>query len=122
MMPSKWAGTTFEVSAYLTVISLVLVTLATLIDLAGYGFDRRLPGGLAGFWLLFSFAGILVLAQLYLWLGMMCFLFFKDGRSLPEKALWFLLVVLGLSWGATLYFFRIYRKRFIATSSEPARL
>lgn len=60
------------------------------------------------FWLFFCFVLILVCANLFLWIGMLQFLLKYDGRT--AKLLWFVVVLFGLSYGAALYYFFIFRK------------
>jgi hypothetical protein len=62
------------------------------------------------FGLLFCFVFILMCANFTLWIGMLHFLFKYDGRWGVLKAAWFLVVFFGLSYGAAVYYFFVYRK------------
>ena len=50
-----------------------------------------------------------MVAEVYLWLGMMWFLLVYDKTPLAIRLLWFVLVFFGMSFGAAVYHFVCYR-------------
>src|SRR6185437_7065610 len=56
------------------------------------------------------FVFVLLAANATLWFGMLHFLIKYDGRAFGNKAFWAVITFLGLSVGAALYYWFIYRK------------
>jgi hypothetical protein len=58
----------------------------------------------------FLFAGgaMILLADIFLWIGMLRFIVKYDDRA--GKSFWFVIVLFGLNFGAALYYFFVYRK------------
>jgi|SRR5450432_1084911 len=50
-------------------------------------------------------------ASLIIWFGMMAFCIFGDRSSAGVKILWFVLFLTTAIFGATVYFFKVYRKQ-----------
>lgn len=66
----------------------------------------------------FMVVAALISASLFLWIGMLHFLIVYDGRSAARKGLWFLIMLLGLSYGAAIYYWIVFR-RFLPNTQEP---
>jgi hypothetical protein len=105
---SKRLSALFKIAFFLVLASFVMVSGTLLLPSdASYSFG----GGaihITLFWLLFCFVLTLICASFFLWIGMLQFLLKYDGRA--AKLLWFLIVLFGLSYGAALYYFFIFRK------------
>jgi hypothetical protein len=100
----------FKVAFILTVLSFLLQAGVALFQPAGtYTFRSALLTQLL-FAFLFLIAALLVIAGFVLWGGMLHFWIRYDGRSSFLKTLWFLICFFGLSFGAALYYWFVYRK------------
>jgi hypothetical protein len=79
-----------------------------------------LPGGRPALFAFFFAVGFCVLYQWWFWLSMLWFLVREDARRSASKAFWFLVVLLGLSYGAALYYFCGYRRVLrLSATAEP---
>jgi|SRR5882757_4030033 len=105
---SKRLSTFFRVAFFLVLATFVMVagTLLLLSDVS-YKFGSG-PLFTALFWLFFCFVFVLMCANFFLWIGMLQFLLKYDGRA--AKLFWVFIVFFGLSYGAALYYFFIFRK------------
>ena len=107
---SKRTQFLFEIAFYLVIAAFLLV-----IEAALFAPDRTYtwPAGalvITLFSLVFCFVFILLCASFILWIGMLQFLFKYDGRGVVLKTAWLLVVFFGLSYGAAVYYFFVYRK------------
>jgi hypothetical protein len=108
----------FRVAFALVVITFLFVVAATaLAPEETYTFDLT-PRVTGLFILSFLICLVLVAAACVLWIGMLYFLITYDGRPSGTKALWLIITVCGLSYGAALYYWLVYRK--IACTSLSA--
>ncbi len=112
---TRYAGSRRIQSLFQIAFYLVITAFFLLIEAALFGPDKTYtwPAGvlvITLFGLLFCFVFILVCASFTLWIGMLQFLFKYDGRWVVLKAAWFLVVFFGLSYGAAVYYFFVYRK------------
>ena len=71
------------------------------------------------FALMFGTGMIILPADIFLWMGMLVFIVQYDDRA--GKTLWFLAVLFGMSLGAALYYFFVYRK-YVQHNSVPAQI
>lgn len=100
----------FLVSAWIAAFVFVAgVTLTILVESQSIDVVGGLFGGLITFWFLFILVAILIVAEVYLWLGMMWFLLAYDRNPLVITLLWFVLVLGGGPYGAAVYHFVRYR-------------
>jgi len=74
-----------------------------------YSFEPR-PAALAAFGLLFVTFAALVCANISLWAGMLYFIVKHDSSPMAERLVWFLVSLFGMSFGAALYYWFVYRK------------
>ena len=59
--------------------------------------------------LIFCVAFLIFLANCILWVGMLLFVLKYDGRKTTTKGLWLVVIVGGLSAGAAIYYWFVYR-------------
>lgn len=115
--PSKSTTLLYRAAFWLVVALLSLEAVALVLASFESGELHTAPATppvLIGFGLAFAVVAVLMAASLYLWIGMLHFLFTCDGRSSFLKGFWFLLVLLTLQFGAALYYLTVYRG-FLAT-------
>ena len=93
----------------MTVVSFVAVATATVLAETQAVSLEDGAFGLGAFWFLFVLIGIFMLAQCYLWVGMIWFLIRLDNRSPGSKLAWIIFTCLGGPWGAAIYHFVAYR-------------
>jgi hypothetical protein len=100
----------FKAAFILTALGFLLEISVALFQPEGtYTFGSALMTQLL-FWLLFVIVAILVVAGFFLWVGMLYFLIKYDGRSAFRKTVWFLVCLFGVSFGAALYYWFVYRR------------
>jgi len=117
---SKRLSALFRAAFFLVLATFVMVSGTLLLPSdVSYKFGSG-PLFTALFWLFFCFVFVLMCANFFLWIGMLQFLLKYDGRA--AKLFWVFIVFFGLSYGAALYYFFIFRK-VVATlgigSSRP---
>ena len=78
-------------------------------DDMNYAFEPS-PMRLAAFGLLFVAVAALVCANVSLWFGMLYFIVQHDSSPMAERLVWFLISLFGMSFGAALYYWFVYRK------------
>jgi succinate dehydrogenase hydrophobic anchor subunit len=116
--PSARVSAVFCAAFALAVITFLLVVAATALEPEEtYTFDVTFRVT-APFILSFFICLVLVAAAFVLWIGMLHFLITYDGRPSGTRALWLIITVCGLSYGAALYYWLVYRK--IARTSLSA--
>ena len=74
------------------------------------------------FWTIFAIVGIVILASVYLWLRMLHFLAAYDRSSAVQRGCWFLVVLVGLAWGAALYYIVVYQRLVERTFNQRGEL
>lgn len=99
----------FRLVFIFAVISFVLELMALFFPEVHYTFQTG-PITTALFLLSFVVVFLLLCANIILWIGMLHFLAKYDGRESTQKLLSALIVFFGLSGGAALYYWFIYRK------------
>ena len=107
---SKRVLSLFRTAFFLTTAGVLLELIVAIIQPEGtYTFGSALMTQLL-FGLLFLTVATLVLAYFVLWVGMLHFLIKYDGSPLSRKSAWFIVCLFGLSFGAALYYWFVYRK------------
>jgi hypothetical protein len=114
---TKRVSSIFKTTFFLTALGLLLVVGATIFSPeATYTFGGNTLSARLLFGLFFLTCVVLLAAYIGLWVGMLHFLIKYDGRSPSRKAPWFLICFFGLSYGAALYYWFVYRK-FLAAGA-----
>jgi hypothetical protein len=116
---SKRLSTLFKIASYLVFSTFFMVS-GTLFLPADMSFTfEGGPLHTLLFWLFFSLVFMLICANFFLWVGMLHFLSKYDGR--PAKLLWGFVVFFGLSYGAGLYYFFVFRKLMAQLAIAPSQ-
>lgn len=101
----------YRIAFFLVVLGLFLEVGAVLLvpNETMYMFEAK-PAALFAFGLLFVAVATLVCANFSLWVGMLYFLVRHDSSPGAERVVWFVVVFFGLSFGAAVYYWFVYRK------------
>jgi hypothetical protein len=59
--------------------------------------------------------GVLLFANIFLWVRMLHFFFRYDAAPFAFKLIWSFVLIFGLSIGAAIYYWFVYRNRIIST-------
>jgi hypothetical protein len=98
----------FNVAAYITLVSIGAVLIATLFART-LPDDHSIPISKPIFLVIYVVVAIMLAAGLYLWIGMLYFLLKIDRRTPLSKIAWLVVLLIFNSWAATVYFFAVYR-------------
>lgn len=102
----------FQITFSLVLISVVLQVCLILLP-TGQEYSLALPksGSLILGAVLISGLTILLVANAVLWVGMLHFLVMYDGRSAFSKMCWLVALLCGVSIGAAVYYWVVFRRR-----------
>ena len=120
-MISDTANSAYLFASVLTAFNVVLqIALFVIVEAGSYDVST-LHAGWPTFVLLISIVTVFVVAQFFLWLSMLWFLFTHDAPFRPTSVLWLLLMLFTLSLGAAAYYVARYRKccRMLKAKFDP---
>jgi hypothetical protein len=106
---SKPVARSFSLAAPVTVFGIALSVLGAVLGETLFRDLGTVPISLFTFVLLFAYVVMMLAIGVYLWAGMLFFLFRVDRRHVLSKCLWVVGFLVGTSLTAALYYFRVYR-------------
>lgn len=115
---SKRLSALFRIASYFVLATFLMVSGTLFLPDISFTFGAG-PLHTFLFWLLFVMVFMLMCANFFLWVGMLHFLFKYYGR--PAKLLWLFVVFFGLSYGAGVYYFFVFRKLMAQLAIRPSQ-
>lgn len=120
-LASPVAQRVFQLTAFLVCVGVVsMILLGAVMGGSSVVFadnNHRLE-----FWLFFIAAAVLLCANVTIWLGIICVVLFLDKRPVAARLLWIAVLMVGVSWTATVYYFLRYRKMLPSSASRTQTL
>jgi hypothetical protein len=121
-MLSKRANTAFHVASIITFLSIAsAIAVSIVFEPHTFYFGASIPETI-GFYLLVLAAVIAILAQYFLWFGMIWFTLKAKGQSLSGMTFRLLLQLVFLSIGSAIVYLTLYRSRFNSLQFESSTI
>lgn len=105
---TSWMARLLKVAFFIALFG-IFVQIDMLFLPHGFSYSYEATGlSLAIFAFVYAVFAVILAADIFLWIGMLIFILTYDDRA--GKTLWFVVVLLGMHFGAALYYFTVYRK------------
>ena len=120
--PSRRTVAVFRAAFVMAVVSFLFQFAALFFPTGSSLTFQARPLAIVFFFGALFFVVLLLCANATLWFGMLHFLATYDGSAFGRKAFWAVITFFGLSAGAALYYWFVYRKYIVSASVGQPRV